>query len=70
MLKVIIRESHLGTNTTTQSIRTKLSNLDRYIVTIGNDITKFNGYIKRLVQSLAARGDRTEALFSNLFKGY
>ena len=70
LLKVIIRESHLDTNATTQSIRTKLSNLDRYIVTIGNDITKFNGYVKGLVQSLAARGERTEDLLSNLFKGY
>ena len=70
LLKVIIRESHLDTNATTQSIRTKLSNLDRYIITIGNDITKFNGYVKGLVQSLAARGERTEDLLSNLFKGY
>ena len=70
LLKVIIRESHLDTNATTQSIRTKLSNLDRYIVTIGNDITKFNGYVKSLVQSLTARGERTEDLLSNLFKGY
>ena len=70
LLKVIIRESHLDTNATTQSIQTKLSNLDRYIVTIGNDITKFNGYVKGLVQSLTARGERTEDLLSNLFKGY
>lgn len=34
LLKVIIRESHLDTNATTQSIRTKLSNLDIYINTI------------------------------------
>ena len=67
---MIIRESHLDTNATTQSIRTKLSNLDRYIVTIGNDITKFNGYVKGLVYSLAARGERTEDLLLNLFKGY
>ena len=70
LLKVIIRESHLDTNATTQSIRTKLSNLDRYVATIGNDITRFNGYVKSLVQSLAARGERTEDLLSNLFKGY
>ena len=51
-------------------IRTKLSNLDRYVAAIGNDITRFNGYVKGLVQSLAARGERTEDLLSNLFKGY
>ena len=31
LLKVIIRESHLDTNATSNSIRTKLSNLDVYI---------------------------------------
>ena len=70
LLKVIIRESHLDTNATTQSIRMKLSNLDVYINTINNDITKFNGYVKGLVLSLSARGHRTEDLLSNLFKGY
>lgn len=70
LLKVIIRESHLDTNATTQSIRTKLSNLDLYIQTINCDVTKFNGYVKGLVLSLSARGQKTEDLLSNLFKGY
>ena len=70
LLKVIIRESHLDTNATTQAIRTKLSNLDLYIQTINCDITKFNGYVKQLIMSLSARGHRTEDLLSNLFKGY
>ena len=70
LLKVIIRESHLDTNATTQSIRTKLSNLDLYIQTINCDISKFNGYVKSLIMSLSARGQRTEDLLSNLFKGY
>ena len=70
LLKIIIRESHLDTNATTQSIRNKLSNLNEYISTIGNDITKFNGYVKALVLGLNARGLKTEDLLSNLFKGY
>ena len=70
LLKIIIRESHLDTNATTQSIRNKLSNLDEYISTIGNDITKFNGYVKALALGLNARGSKTEDLLSNLFKGY
>ena len=37
LLKMIIRESNLDTNATTQSIRTKLSNLDLYIQTINCD---------------------------------
>ena len=70
LLKVIIRESHLDTNATTQSIRMKLSNLDDHMMKISSDITQFNGYVKLLVRSLQARGQRTEALLTHLFKGY
>ena len=70
LLKVIIRESHLDTNATTQSIRMKMSNLDQYMMKIGSDITKFNGYVKLLESSLTARGQRSEALLTHLFKGY
>ena len=70
LLKVIIRESHLDTNATTQSIRMKLSNLDDYMVKINSDITKFNGYVKILIRSLEARGQRLDALLTHLFKGY
>ena len=70
LLKIIIRESHLDTNATTASIRKKLSSLDTYILTIGSDITKFNGYVRLLIDSLAARGETTNDLLTNLFKGY
>jgi hypothetical protein len=70
LLKIIIRESHLDTNATTASIRNKLSSLDEYILTIGCDITKFNGHVRLLIDSLAARGETTQDLLSNLFKGY
>jgi hypothetical protein len=70
LLKVMVRESHLDTNATISSIFTKLSSLDSYILTIGADITKFNGYVKLLNDSLAARGESTTDLLTNLFKGY
>ena len=70
LLKIIIRESHLDTNATTASIRKKLSSLDTYILTIGCDITRFNGYVRLLIDSLAARGETTQDLLTNLFKGY
>jgi hypothetical protein len=69
-LKVVIRESHLDTNATTSMVRHKLSNLDTYVATIGNDITKFNAYVRILVDSLSARGEETSDLLVNLFKGY
>ena len=70
LLKVIIRESHLDTNATTNQIRTKLSNLDEYITTVNCDIGKFNQYVKLLIQSLTARNQSTSDLLINLFKGY
>ena len=70
LLKVIIRESHLDTNATTNSIRTKLSSLDTYIATVDSDIGKFNQYVKSLIQSLTARNQSTSDLLINLFKGY
>jgi len=70
LLKIIIRESHLDTNATTNQIRTKLSSLDTYILTIDSDIGKFNQYVKLLIQSLTARNQTTSDLLINLFKAY
>ena len=70
LLKIIIRESHLDTNATTSSIRTKLASLDIYILTIGCNITKFNGHVKLLTDGLSARGQTTNDLLVFLFKGY
>jgi hypothetical protein len=44
-LKIIIRESHLDTNATTNQIRTKLSNLDQYIMTISTDSTTTSSHL-------------------------
>jgi hypothetical protein len=70
LLKIIIRESHLDTNAKTANIRKKLSSLDTYILAIGCDISCFNEYVCLLIDSLAARGETTEDLLTNLFKGY
>ena len=70
LLKIIIRESHLDTNATTNLIRTQLSNLDEYITTIGCDIIKFNEHVKRLLEQLNAHGGETQDLLTNLFKAY
>ena len=70
LLKIIIRESHLDSNATTTVIRRQLSSLDTYINTIGCDITKFNGYVQKLLEGLSARGETTHDLLTNLFKGY
>ena len=45
LLKIIIRESHLNTNATTNQSRTKLSKLDTYILTVNSDFGRFNQYV-------------------------
>lgn len=70
LLKIIIQESCIDTNATTSTIRLRLSNLDKYLPTVGYDIAKFNQYVQQQVKSLSARGERTQDLLTNLFKGY
>jgi hypothetical protein len=70
LLKVVIRESHIDTNATTGHIRTRLSCLDTYLPTIGNDIVKFNQYVNTLIEGLTSRDETTQDLLTNLFKGY
>ena len=70
LLKVIIRESHLDTNATMNSIRTQLSNLDEYITTIRCNIIKFNKHVKCLIEQLNAHGSETQDLLNYLFKAY
>ena len=70
LLKVLIRECHLDTNATVGGIRNRLSALDTYLPTVGYNITKFNMYVKNLVDQLRARGEYTNDLLINLFKGY
>jgi hypothetical protein len=70
LLKVVIRESHIDTNATTGHIRTRLTMLDTYLPTIGNDIVKFNQHVNTLLEGLTSRDETTNDLLTNLFKGY
>jgi hypothetical protein len=70
LLKIIISESYIDTNATTKFIRESLSSLDTYMRTIDSDIEKFNNYVKGLLRDLEARGETTQDLLTNLFKGY
>jgi hypothetical protein len=69
-LKIIVRESHLDTNARSSSNRTKLTDFDRYLPTIGHNIAMFNTYVKLLVEGLKSRGEITTDLLVNLLKGY
>ena len=69
-LKILIREANVNTRSTVMHIQSKLSALNSYILTIGCNITKFNTYVKDLIDSLMARGEMTNNLLANLFKAY
>ena len=70
LLKVIIMVSHVDTRATISSVRTKLSNLDHAMREQDSDIDHFNDYVIGLVSKLHARGEQTQDLLVNLFKGY
>ena len=55
-LKILIWEANVDTRSTIMHIQAKLSALNSCILTIGCNITKFNTYIKDLIDSLMARG--------------
>jgi hypothetical protein len=72
LLKVIIGISHIDTSTmaTVSQLRTRLSLLDSYMVSVQSDVDKFNLYVQMCLESLFARGETTQDLMVNLFKGY
>jgi hypothetical protein len=70
LLKVIIGEAHLDSNTSTHFARANLSNLDKHMKKQGEDIVKFNEFVHQQLDILAARGETTLDLLPNLIKGY
>ena len=70
LLKILIQETCMDSQVTTRHIRENLGKLDTYMVSIGSDINKFNDHVLSLLGSLAAHGETTQDLLTNLFKGY
>ena len=70
LLKVIIQLAHIDTRATVTVIRTRLSSLDSKMVQLEDNVTEFNEYVKTQKAALEARGETTNDLLVNLFKGY
>ena len=70
LLKLIIMVSHVDTRATITSVRTKLSSLDQAMRNHESNIELFNDYVISQVSKLHARGEQTQDLLVNLFKGY
>jgi hypothetical protein len=69
-LKAIIMRAHVDTRATVTFIREALSQLDVKMSAFDSNITKFNIYVKSQVICLEARGESTNDLLVNVFKGY
>ena len=60
----------MNTNATTYLISIQLSTLDYFMATCEHVIYLFNRNIKVLLDSFKARGETTNQLPNNIFKGY
>jgi hypothetical protein len=70
LLKVVVELATIDTNATARFIRARLSSLDTYMRSVSSDVEKFNQHVKDQVDSLHARGEVSNDLLANLFKGY
>jgi hypothetical protein len=70
LLKYLIDATYVDTVATCHLICSKLGDLDDYMVSINSNVEKFNTHVKVLIAGLAARGEESNDITINLFKGY
>ena len=70
LLKVIIRNTTIDTNSTIFHIRENLNHLQSKMLEVSYDIEDFNLYVTSQVEQLAARGAKSSDLLINLFEAY
>jgi hypothetical protein len=70
LLKVVVMVAHVDTRATVTQVRTKLSSLDKTMKDMDSDIQKFNDHVLTLATKLQSRGEATQDMLVNLFKGY
>ncbi len=70
LLKVVVMVAHVDTRATVTQVRTKLSSLDKTMKDMDSDIEKINDYVLTLATKMQSRGEATQDLLVNLFKGY
>ena len=68
--KSLMQRAIVDTRSTSSNFRTCLSSLDTYMPVVNSNIEKFNSYVSNCIQGLEARGETSEDLLDNLFKGY
>jgi hypothetical protein len=69
--KLLMNKAEVNTRAKAAHIRDMLNSLDIYMTTTAeSNIAKFNAHVKTQLTSLTARGETTQDLLNNLFKGY
>jgi hypothetical protein len=68
--KVIVGLAHIDTLATVATIRISLSSLNSKIAEFQDDIVALNTFVKTQTDGLKARGEKSDDLLTNLFKGY
>ena len=70
LLKSLIYMAYVNTRINSSHLRLVLSCLNTYMTSVNSDIIKFNDYMTQQIQGLKARGETTNDLMVNLFKGH
>ena len=68
--KALMQRAIVDTRSTSSNFRTNLSSLDTYMPVVNSNIELFNSYVSSCIKGLEARGETSEDLLDNLFKGY
>jgi hypothetical protein len=70
-LAAIIDHTYTNTKANTEAARENLACLAEYMEALqDSNVEKFNAYVKEQLETLAAGGETTNDLITNLFKGY
>ena len=69
-LKIMISRIMIDSRSTVTYIRSALSKLDHHMAKCGNDVTKFNDFVRMQLDALKARGESSNDIMVKLFKGY
>jgi hypothetical protein len=69
LLKMVISQAHVDSRATVSFIRTSRTKFDEKMFELDSNVEAFNVYVKSQLKSLSARGETSNDLLINLFKG-
>jgi hypothetical protein len=70
LLKMVISQVHVDSRATVSFIRMPLTKLDEKMTELDSNVEAFNVYVKAQLKNLSARGETSNDVLVNLFKGY